>query len=92
MGKIRWVLLGLWVSFGLLVGCGESTEDNFKCCMLRQLASHCSGTSEATAWSTVGNGDTVEACETFIDGHELGCFNQTTGTEYSEENAIVDCS
>ena len=90
MKTFRWVRLGFALGFvaslGLSVGCGESTEDNFKCCMLRQLASHCSDISDATAWETVGNGDTVEACEEFIDGHELGCSN------YTEQNAIVDCS
>jgi hypothetical protein len=102
MGKSVRVLVAVVSLFAALPmsGCGtddDEEEEAVECCMLKQLASHCTssnsseGLQEAVRdWRQVGESGDGDACKAMINSEDNGCSGPTL--DYDEQDAVVDCN
>lgn len=105
MGFARVAIMGALLGFGsIALGCGDDAnggdddvQEAVECCMLRQLASHCSSPNSTSGlmesvrqWREVGNSGNASACKAMINSEDNGCTGLTL--QYDEQDAIVDCS
>lgn len=72
-------------------------QEVIECCMLRTLASRCSGGPQTeylrqsvAQWSSVGNSRNNQACQALVNNEVLGC--EGNGYRFDEADAIVSCS
>ncbi len=81
-----------------LNGCSGDDEagDVIECCMLQQLASHCTSSNSSASlqeavrdWRDVGNSGDGDACKAMINSEDNGCSGPAL--DYDERDAIVDC-
>ena len=78
-------------------GGSSSSMDSVYCCVLRTLATQCTGPNNTDGlnesiqdWRSVGDARNAGACEALVNNGTLGCTS-TTRT-YDEQDAIVACS
>jgi hypothetical protein len=75
----------------------QPAQEVIECCMLRTLASRCSGGPQTeylrqsvAQWSSVGNSRNNQACQALVNNEVLGC--EGNGYRFDEADAIVSCS
>jgi hypothetical protein len=81
----------------IVPSCGND-DGGLYCCMLRQLADHCTSSYDTSSlsqavsnWRDVGNSGNAEACKALVDGQELGCYGNVSA-DFTESDAIALCS
>jgi len=90
------VVAGL-VSLSVSACSAGADEVPLECCMLKQLAAHCTTPSSTPAlqkavmqWQSVGQSGNKDACKQMIDSMDNSCAGDFAN--YDESDAIVDCS